>query len=75
MLWGTKKKVSEGAGLEKKCSDLFWPVFDLFTYNLTVFLAFQKTLGGTGREIFFGPKSDLSHAKPDIKAKKTIHFA
>ena len=74
MLWGTEKRCLKAQALKKKCSDLFLPVFDLFTYNLTVFLAFQKNLGGTGRENFFWLKSDSSHAKRDIKAKKSTHF-
>jgi hypothetical protein len=39
-----------------------------------VFLPFQKNLGGTARKKKFGPKSDSSNAKVDIKAKKSTHF-
>ena len=54
--------------------DLFWPVFDLFTYNLTGFLPCQKNLGGSVRKKKILTKSDSSHAKRDIKAKKSTHF-
>ena len=60
--------------LTKNLFDLFLPGFDLFTYNLTLFLPCQKNLGGWVQKNFFGPKSDSSHAKRDIKAKKSTHF-
>ena len=63
---GHWKQVSEGARLEKK---IFWSVltcFNLFTYNLTVFLPWQqKNLGQSVRKKKFWPKSDSSHAKRD----------
>ena len=49
----------------------FWPVF---WPVLTVFLLFQKNLGGSVRKNNFRSKSNFSHAKVDIKAKKYTHF-
>ena len=74
MLWGTENRCLQVHDLKEFFFDLFWPVFDLFTYNLTLFLPFQKNLEQTVRKKIFGPKSDSSHAKRDIKAKKTTHF-
>ena len=42
----------------------FWPVFWLV---LTVFLLFQKNLGGSVRKNNFRPKCNFSHAKADMK--------
>ena len=74
MLWCTVNRCLKVQDLKKIIFDLFWPVFDLFTYNLTGFFPCQKNRGGTVWKIFFLPKSDSSHAKPDIKAKKSTHF-
>ena len=74
MLWGTENRCLKVQDLTKNFFDLFLPVFDLFTYNLTLFLPCQKNLGGWVQKNFFGPKSDSSHAKCDIKAKKSNHF-
>jgi hypothetical protein len=80
LVWLTNNNKFSGA-LRKRClkvkklKDLkflnfrpvFWPV-------LTVFLLFQKNLGGTVRKKKFMPKSNFSHAKVDMKAKKYTHF-
>ena len=49
----------------------FWPVF---WPVLTVFFPFQKNLGQTVRKKNLRPKSNFSHAKVDMKAKKYTHF-
>ena len=49
----------------------FWPVF---WPVLTFFLLFQKNLGGQVRKNNFRPKSNFSHGKVDMKAKKYTHF-
>ena len=74
MLWGTENRCLKVQVLRKICFDLFWPVFDLFTYNLTLFLACQKNLGGSVQKKNFKPNSDSSHAKPDIEAKNSTYF-
>ena len=50
MLWGTEKRCLKVQVLRKICFDLFWPVFDLFTYNLTLFLACQKIWEGVSKK-------------------------
>jgi hypothetical protein len=53
---------------------VFQRVFDVFICNLTVFSPFQKNLGQSVRKNNFLPKSNFSHAKVDMKAKKYTHF-
>ena len=50
MLWGTENMCLKVHDLKKIFFDLFWPVFDLFTYNLTLFLPCQKNRGGSVRK-------------------------
>ena len=70
---GHWKKVSEGGRLEK---NMFWPVLTCFWpvyLQFDGFFGFSKKSGRDCRKNFFWPKSDSSHVKRDIKAKKKKH--
>ena len=54
MLWGTENRCLKVQDLTKNFFDLFLPVFDLFTYNLTLFLPCQKIWEGGSKKIFLG---------------------
>ena len=45
LLWGTENRCLKVQVLRKICFDLVWPVFDLFTYNLTLFFGLSKKSG------------------------------
>ena len=72
MLWGSLKKVSEGEQVEN------FTFFEFLTCFLTCFdgfFAISKKSGTECKKKNLKPKSNYSHAKVDMKAKKYTHFA